>query len=93
LAKRRLFLGVFVLYLFGVLGFLGTSHRHADGSREADSHSSCQLCQVSHQPFLAPEAAVRLEAPIVPISLIEAVWAPILVSRHSPSASRAPPSA
>lgn len=93
MAKRRLFLGAFVLYLFGVLGFLSTSHRHADGSREAESHASCQLCHVSHQPYLAPEAAIRLEATIVPISLVEAVWAPLLASRHPPFASRAPPSA
>ena len=93
MAKRRLFLGAFVIYLFGILGYLGTSHRHADGDRGAESHSSCQLCQVSHQPYLAPEAAVRLEAPIVPISLVESVWAPILAFRHPPFASRAPPSA
>lgn len=93
MAKRRLFLGAFVIYLFGVLGYLSSSHIHADGSAEAQSHSSCQLCHVSHQPYVAPEAVVSLAAPAVPVALIEAVWAPILASRYSPSASRAPPSA
>ncbi|MBW8889097.1 MAG: hypothetical protein JF616_15190 [Fibrobacteres bacterium] len=86
-------MGAFLLYLFGVLGYLSTSHRHADGSREAESHSSCQLCQVSHQAYLAPEASVCLAHMDLHIALIEAVWAPILASRHPPFASRAPPSA
>jgi hypothetical protein len=90
---QRLLLGVFLVYLFGVLGYLGTSHRHADGDRGADSHSSCQLCQVSHQPYAAPEAPVCIESPAVPVGLVQALWAPILASRYSPSASRAPPSA
>jgi len=89
---HRFLLGVFLLYLFGLLGYLGASHRHADGDG-AGSHSSCQLCQVSHQPFVAPEAAVCLAPMDLHIAVIEAVWAPILASRFSPSASRAPPSA
>ena len=40
-----------------------------------------------------PEAAVCLAPMDLHIAVIEAVWAPILASRFSPSASRAPPSA
>lgn len=90
---RRLLLGGFLLYLFGVLGYLATSHRHVDGGGEAQSHSSCQLCQVSHQPYVAPEAAVCFAPMEAHVALIEALWAPILASRHPPFASRAPPSA
>lgn len=92
-ATQRLLLGSFLLYLFGVLGYLSTSHRHADGSAESESHSSCQLCHVSHQSYLAPEAALCPAPAEVPVAVVEAVWAPILASRHPPFASRAPPSA
>jgi len=92
MTARRLLLGAFLLYLFGLLGYLGASHRHADGYRGAESHS-CQLCQISHQAYAAPEPAVCIETPAVPVALVEAVWAPILASRHPPFASRAPPAA
>lgn len=90
---QRLFLGAFLVYLFGVLGYLGVSHRHADGDGGAGAHASCQLCHVSHQAYLTPETAACPAPEDVPVALIEAVWAPILASRHPPSASRAPPSA
>jgi hypothetical protein len=92
LAVHRLLLGALLLYLFGVLGYLGKSHRHADGDRGTESHS-CQLCQISHQPYAAPEPAACIESPAVPVGLVQAVWAPIFASRHPPFASRAPPSA
>lgn len=93
LAARRLLLGAFVLYLFGLLGYLAPAHRHVDGDGRSGTHQDCQLCQVGHQPFVAPDAAACPETPAGPVALVEAVWAPILASRYQPFASRAPPSA
>jgi hypothetical protein len=93
LAKRRLLLGAFVVYLFGILGYLGVSHRHAEGDGRQSPHQDCQLCHASQQPFVAPDAPACLETPAGPVALVEAVWAPILACRHQPFASRAPPSA
>jgi hypothetical protein len=92
LATRRLLLGAFVIYLFGLLGYMGASHHHADGNGPG-SHQDCQLCQVSHQPFVAPDPLACPETPAGPVALVESVWAPILACRHLPFASRAPPSA
>ncbi|HKP97154.1 MAG TPA: hypothetical protein VJ385_15500 [Fibrobacteria bacterium] len=91
---QRLLLGTFLLYLFGVLGYLGTSHKHeTSGKSHPPSHSECQLCHVTAQPYVVPEPLVCPESPTVPVQVIEAVWAPILASRFQPFSSRAPPSA
>ena len=45
LAPRRLFLGAFVVYLFGLLGYLGASHHHAEADGRPGSHQDCQLFQ------------------------------------------------
>jgi hypothetical protein len=92
-ALRRFFLSAFIAYFFGLLGYLGPSHRHADGDGRAGSHPDCQLCQVSHQAYVAPDPAACPETPAGPVALVESVWAPILASRYQPFASRAPPSA
>jgi hypothetical protein len=93
LNTRRFFLGAFMVYLFGMLGFMGASHHHADGDGRPGSHPDCQLCQVSQQPFVAPDPLACPETPAGPVALVESVWAPILASRYQPFASRAPPSA
>jgi hypothetical protein len=84
---RRLLLGAFLLYLFGLLGYLGPSHKH----ETARSHPECQLCQISAQAYVAPEPMVRPEIHLVPVLVIEAVWKPILAFRFQPFSSRAPP--
>ncbi|MDB5047060.1 MAG: hypothetical protein JWO30_131 [Fibrobacteres bacterium] len=84
---RRLLLGAFLLYLFGLLGYLGSSHKHEN----VRSHPECQLCQMSAQAYVAPEPMVRIEIPLVPVQVIEAVWEPILAFRFQPFSSRAPP--
>ena len=87
--RNRVILGAFVLYLFGLLGFLGSSHSHHGGP----SGENCQLCHVSSQPFLAaapataPFTAPDREALSAPES--RAVQAP----RHFHFSSRGPPSA
>jgi hypothetical protein len=90
---RRLLLGAFLLYLFGLLGYLGPAHKHEPSSSGSQSHPECQLCQISAQPYAAPEPLVCPEAPAVPVRLVEAVWEPILAFRFQPFSSRAPPSA
>jgi hypothetical protein len=89
LRARRFLLGAFLLYLFGLLGFLGSTHSHDSGH----SHPECQLCQATAQPYSAPEPALCPESPAVPVLVVEAVWAPILACRFQPFASRAPPDA
>lgn len=100
-------LGGFLVYLFGILGFQGSSHGHesapADPQSKSQSHGSslphtdahshpeCQLCQITAQAYLAPEPLVCYESPAVPARLVEAVWAPILAERFQPFSSRAPP--
>lgn len=86
---RRLLLGAFVLYLFGLLGYLGQSHQH----ETAASHPECQLCQVTAQAFTAPVPVAMPQPEAVPVLVIEAVWEPILAFRFQPFASRAPPAA
>ena len=89
LKTRRLLLGAFLLYLFGLLGYQGSSHRH----ETAASHPECQLCQVTAQAYAAP---VPLDMPrpvAMALSLVEAAERPILAFRFQPFASRAPPSA
>jgi hypothetical protein len=90
---RRFLLGAFVLYLFGLLGYAAPSHRHADGDGRPGAHPDCQLCHVSHQAYLGADTEAAPETPCGPVALVEAVWAPILASRHQPFASPAPPSA
>lgn len=92
-ALRRLLLGAFAVYLFGLLGYLGPAHRHEGDRADAKSHQDCVLCQISSQPYAAASPAVCPETPAGPVALVEAVWAPILASRFQPFASRAPPSA
>lgn len=92
MAWRRLLLGAFAAYLVGLLGYVVPSHRHEAADDHAQAHQECQLCQVSAQAFLAPEPGICPETPTGPARPVEAVWAPILSLRHSPSASRAPPS-
>jgi hypothetical protein len=90
---RRLLAGAFALYLFGLLAWLGPSHRHEGERADAKSHQDCVLCQMASQPYVAPAPVVCPETPAGPVALVEAVWAPILASRYQPFASRAPPSA
>ena len=92
LAARRFLIGAFVLYLFGLLGYLGTSHTHADAGEHSRTHQDCRLCQITAQAYVAPEPMICPESPAVPVLVVEAVWAPILACRHQPFASRAPPS-
>ena len=68
LTARRLLMGAFVLYLFGLLGYLGPSHRHADGDGRPGAHQDCPLCQISHQPYAAPDPAVCPETPAGPVA-------------------------
>jgi len=84
---RRLVLGAFLLYLFGLLGYLGVTHQHD----AAHSHPECQLCQVTAQPYAAPVPVVCPENPAVPVLVVEKVWEPILAFRFQPFSSRAPP--
>jgi hypothetical protein len=92
-AYRRFLIGAFALYLFGLLGYLGTSHSHAADKGHARAHAECQLCQISAQTYVAADPGVCPESPAVPVLVVEEVWEPILASRFQPFASRAPPSA
>jgi hypothetical protein len=86
---RRLLLGAFLLYFFGLLGYLGPAHKHEN----AQPHPECQLCQVATQAYAAP-VPLLVPAPLaVPVLVVEAVWEPILAFRFQPFASRAPPRA
>jgi hypothetical protein len=86
---RRLLLGVFLLYLFGLLGYQGSAHKH----ESAASHPECQLCQITAQAYDVP-VSVALPRPLdVPVVVVESVWEPILAFRFQPFASRAPPAA
>jgi hypothetical protein len=101
LRTRRLLLGGFLVYLFGILGFQVSSHSHQYGQSDPQSHSQshgqshpdCQLCQITAQAYLAPAPLVCPESPAVPVGLVQAVWAPILAERFQPFSSRAPPAA
>gem|GEM_PF-2533092 len=90
---RRLLLGAFLVYLFGVLGYQGATHSHENSRSHSQSHPECQLCQVTAQAYVAPEPLVCPGTPSVPVLVVEAVWEPILAQRHQPFSSRAPPSA
>lgn len=89
----RILIGVFAIYLLGLLGYIAPSHKHETGDGHSRTHQDCQLCQVSAQPFTAAEPGLCPETPAGPVRLVEAVWEPILACRHQPFASRAPPSA
>ncbi len=93
MATRRFLIGAFAFYLFGMLGYLGASHRHDAAAEHGRAHQDCQLCQVTAQAYVAPEPEVCPENPAVPVVVVEAVWEPILAFRFQPFASRAPPSA
>ncbi len=84
---RRLLLGAFLLYLFGLLGYLGPAHKH----ETASSHPECQLCQITAQAYAAPVPMALPPPMAVPVQVIEAVWEPILAFRFQPFSSRAPP--
>jgi hypothetical protein len=87
--RHRLLLGAFVLYLFGLLGFLGPSHSHHGGP----AGENCQLCQVSSQPFLAAVPAVApVEHPALR-ALCSADRPSPVAPRHFHFASRGPPAA
>jgi DUF2946 family protein len=96
---RRLLLGGFLLYLFGIIGFQVSSHSHRHSQTDpqsqshGQSHPDCQLCQITAQAYLAPVPLLCPESPAVPVRLVEAVWAPILAERFQPFSSRAPPAA
>lgn len=95
LRTRRLLLGGFLVYLFGIIGFQVSSHSHQYGQTDPQSHGhshpDCQLCQITAQAYLAPALLLCPESPAVPVRLVEAVWAPILAERFQPFSSRAPP--
>ncbi|MEO7427306.1 MAG: hypothetical protein ABI036_19115 [Fibrobacteria bacterium] len=93
LRTRRLLLGGFLLYLFGLLGYLGPAHKHVNALGHAHGDLECQLCQATAQAYAAP---VPLSAPLLlamsaPVG--EAVWHPVLAFRFEPFSSRAPPCA
>ncbi len=88
---KRLFLGGFIVYLFGVIGILAPTHRHAGGSTN-HSHPDCQLCQVSSEAYLAPVAMVCLDASFTFQHLVELQQTPFLSARYQPFSSRGPPS-
>jgi hypothetical protein len=85
--NQRLLLGAFLLYVFGLLGYLGTSHKHVSNH----SHPECQLCQITAQAYVVPEPLVCPESPAFPVLVVEAEWEPILAFRFQPFSSRAPP--
>jgi hypothetical protein len=84
----RLLLGAFLLYLFGVLGFQGLSHRHEASSSQAD----CQLCQISSQPFLAATPPPHPLLKAIDLAPAEAGPEQVRPPRHFHFSSRAPPS-
>jgi hypothetical protein len=90
--SRRLLLGAFLVYFFGLLGFAGQAHHHDESASHGQSQQECQLCQISTQPFAAPAPMVCPESPSVLLHVVDAVWEPFLSDRHSPFSSRAPPS-
>lgn len=90
---RRLLLGAFLLYLFGLLGYQGASHGHDSAQSHSDSETLCQLCQATAQPYAAPVPALCPEFPAILGAIAETVRGPALAFRHPPFSSRAPPSA
>jgi hypothetical protein len=86
-AWKKALLAVFVLYLYGLLGYLGVSHRHQSEA----SHPDCQLCQISSQPSLAqaPEALPTL-LPIA-FDFVPRASEAVLAPRRAPFLSRGPP--
>ncbi|MDQ3001146.1 MAG: hypothetical protein M3Y08_07790 [Fibrobacterota bacterium] len=89
--SRRLLLGAFLFYLFGLLGFAGEAHHHDESASHGQSQQECQLCQISTQPYAAPVPMACPESPAAPTVLVEAVWHHVLSHRHLPFSSRAPP--
>lgn len=89
LGTRRVLLGVFVLYIYGLLGYLGVSHRHESEA----SHPDCQLCHIAAQPSLAQAPELPVQPVIVAFTFVSAEIREALAPRHAASDPRGPPSA
>jgi hypothetical protein len=85
---RRLLVGAFVLYLYGVLGYLGVSHSHPSEA----SHQDCQLCHISSQPSLAEAPKDLPQTFVFAFDYSPGAASALLAPRHASFSSRGPPS-
>jgi hypothetical protein len=87
-AWRRILLGAFVLYVYGLLGYLGVAHKHVSEA----SHDDCQLCHISAQPSLTHDIEPAPVARVLPFVFVSGPEAAALAPRLQPFFSRGPPS-
>lgn len=88
-SRRSALLAGLLLYLFGLLPFLASSHHH-----EADQgHGTCQLCEISSQACDTDTPALIVAFASSFILLPSQDTRPACQSLHLQRESRGPPSA